>query len=197
MRYAYESGALNEHIADAFGIMVKQWTENTVAADSDWLIGERCLMPKVKGVALRNMKEPGTAYDDIKVLGVSRHLCRSVDQNPWANLLPQGKDPQPSHNSRYIRSDNTPKGDYGGVHKNSGIPNRAFALAAIEMGGYSWQKIGQIWWKTVTTKGKLPRECTFTQFADATVEFALDLYDECTARIVRKAWDTVGVVCQV
>jgi Zn-dependent metalloprotease len=44
--------------------MVKQMAENTTAAKADWLIGEGCLLPGVKGVALRNMKAPGTAYND-------------------------------------------------------------------------------------------------------------------------------------
>jgi Zn-dependent metalloprotease len=44
--------------------MVKQMLENTTAEGSDWLIGEGCLFPGIRGVALRNMKEPGTAYND-------------------------------------------------------------------------------------------------------------------------------------
>ena len=44
--------------------MVKQMAENETAEKADWLIGEGCLMPKIKGVALRNMKNPGTAYND-------------------------------------------------------------------------------------------------------------------------------------
>lgn len=62
--YQGQSGALNEHISDVFGIMVKQMAENETAANADWLIGEGCLLPGVKGVALRNMKAPGTAYND-------------------------------------------------------------------------------------------------------------------------------------
>jgi Zn-dependent metalloprotease len=58
---------LNEHLADVFGTLVTLWSENKTSAQSDWLIGEGCLMPGVKGVALRNMKFPGTAYDDPKV----------------------------------------------------------------------------------------------------------------------------------
>ena len=34
--------------------------------------------------------------------------------------------------------------DNGGVHINSGIPNRAFYLAAVESGGYAWEKAGKI-----------------------------------------------------
>ena len=44
--------------------MIKQKFEDETADKADWLIGEGCLLPGVKGVALRNMKEPGTAYND-------------------------------------------------------------------------------------------------------------------------------------
>ena len=67
LKYEGESGALNEHIADVFGMMVTLWAEKKPTAAADWLIGESCLRPDVKGVALRNMKFPGTAYDDAKV----------------------------------------------------------------------------------------------------------------------------------
>lgn len=59
-----QSGALNEHLSDAFGIMIKQRAENVKTENDDWLIGEGVLLPGVKGVALRSMKAPGTAYDD-------------------------------------------------------------------------------------------------------------------------------------
>ncbi|KAJ5900049.1 hypothetical protein N7495_004793, partial [Penicillium taxi] len=40
--YEFQSGALNESLADAFGIMVKQWGQDTpqTAKQSDWLIRE-------------------------------------------------------------------------------------------------------------------------------------------------------------
>lgn len=62
--YFGQSGALNEHISDVFGIIVKQVVEKEDAASADWLVGEGCIAPGVKGVALRSMKAPGTAYDD-------------------------------------------------------------------------------------------------------------------------------------
>ena len=62
--YQGEAGALNEHLSDVFGIMVKQKVEDETADKADWLIGEGILLPGVKGVALRNMKDPGTAYND-------------------------------------------------------------------------------------------------------------------------------------
>ena len=70
------------------------------------------------------MKAPGTAYND-PVLG---------------------KDPQPGHMKDYV----TTIEDNGGVHINSGIPNRAFYVTALEIGGFAWEKAGFIWYKTLT-----------------------------------------------
>ncbi|KAK4224026.1 hypothetical protein QBC38DRAFT_486395 [Podospora fimiseda] len=167
LEYQGQPGALNEHISDVFGIMVKQMVENETAEAADWLIGEGCLLPDVKGVALRNMKEPGTAYNDPRF----------------------GKDPQPAHMEGYKKV----KQDNGGVHLYSGIPNRAFYLASVAFGGYSWEKAGQIWWKTMNS-GRVPPRCTFVQFADVTTEVAEEEFGEEAAKIVRKAWNDVGVV---
>lgn len=164
--YLEQSGALNEHIADVFGIMIKQLHENEKASEADWLIGEGCLLPGVKGVALRNMKEPGTAYNDPRF----------------------GKDPQPDNFSAYKKIDR----DNGGVHIYSGIPNRAFYLASVAFGGYSWEKAGRIWWKAMNS-GKIPSRCTFIQFADVTTEVAEEEFGAEAAKIVRKAWTDVGV----
>jgi len=109
--YTDQSGALNEHVSDVFGIMVKQRVQNETAENADWLIGEECLMPGVKGVALRSMKAPGTAYDDPRF----------------------GKDPQPDNFKQYKATWD----DNGGVHLYSGIPNKAFYLASVAFGGYS------------------------------------------------------------
>ena len=40
--------------------------------------------------------------------------------------------------------------DNGGVHLNSGIPNRAFHLAAIALGGNAWEGAGRIWYAALT-----------------------------------------------
>lgn len=82
--------------------------------------------------------------------------------------------------------------DNGGVHIYSGIPNKAFYLVAKAFGGYSWEKAGQIWWKTMRS-GKVPESSTFLQFADATVDVAKKEFGEDVAKTVRKAWDDVGV----
>lgn len=66
--YFGQSGALNESVSDVFGALIKQYTLGQTAEEADWLIGAGLLAPRVTGVALRSMKEPGTAYDD-DVLG--------------------------------------------------------------------------------------------------------------------------------
>ncbi|KAL6857291.1 Metalloprotease [Trichoderma novae-zelandiae] len=166
LEYSDQPGALNEHISDVFGIMVKQQVENETAEKADWLIGEDCLLPEVKGVALRSMKEPGKAYDDDRL----------------------GKDPQVDNFAQW----EVIAEDSGGVHIFSGIPNKAFSLSAIAFGGYSWEMAGKIWWRAMNC-GKVPTRCTFQQFANVTVECAEELFDVEAAKIVREAWNKVGV----
>src|SRR5574340_1267661 len=62
--YLGQAGALNESISDVFGSLVKQYKRGETAAEADWLIGEGLFTRRVKGVALRSMKAPGTAFDD-------------------------------------------------------------------------------------------------------------------------------------
>ena len=56
--YMCQPGALNEHLSDAFGVMIKQRVLNQTAAEADWLIGAGLLAPGVNGVALRSMSRP-------------------------------------------------------------------------------------------------------------------------------------------
>lgn len=106
----------------------------------------------------------------------------------YANNVLQGKDPQVDN----MKDFKDTYDDNGGVHIFSGIPNKAFYLASVAFGGYSWEKAGQIWWKTMNS-GKVPAKCSFIQFADATVDCAKQEFDAEAAKIVRKAWNDVGV----
>ena len=84
--------------------------------------------------------------------------------------------------------------DNGGVHINSGIPNRAFCLVATALGGNAWDAPGQIWYETLTGGGLAPN-ATFAAFAKATAASAKELFGaESPAHdAVRSAWDTVKV----
>lgn len=165
--YHGQTGALNEHLSDAFGMMVKQWLLGQNANESDWLIGAQLFGPAVNGVAVRSMAAPGTAYDDPVI----------------------GKDPQPSHMHDYVETTE----DNGGVHINSGIPNHAFYLLATSLGGNAWERAGQIWYDTLTG-GQLHAEVDFAGFAGATAATALHRYgDGEEHRAVLAAWKGVGV----
>jgi hypothetical protein len=61
--------------------------------------------------------------------------------------------------------------DNGGVHINSGIPNKAFHLVATALGGHAWERAGRIWYLTVTG-GTLRRTADFAAFAAATTQTA-------------------------
>lgn len=167
LQYSGQSGALNESMSDVFGSLVKQWANQQTAAQADWLIGQGLLAPGVNGVALRSMKDPGSAYDDPQL----------------------GKDPQPKNMRDYL---NTAE-DNGGVHINSGIPNYAFYLAATAIGGNAWEKAGKIWYETLTKR--LTSTADFQAAADGTVSAAGDLFGigspEQTAVI--NAWTNVGI----
>ncbi|GAB3579511.1 M4 family metallopeptidase [Calidifontibacter terrae] len=171
--YIGQSGALNESVSDVFGSMVKQRVLGQSAKEADWFIGEGLFTAKVNGKALRSMKAPGTAYDD-------PHL---------------GKDPQPDSMAGYQDLPHTDAGDNGGVHINSGIPNRAFYLAATGIGGNSWEGAGPIWFDTLT-QGALPKDSSFATFADATISAAGKRYGGGSSQedAVRAAWTTVGVL---
>jgi Zn-dependent metalloprotease len=113
------------------------------------------------------MRHPGTAYD-----------------NP---IL--GKDPQPAHySSRY-----TGTADNGGVHINSGIPNRAFYLAASELG--DTQVAARIWYHALHA---LVPTSTFAQASAQVADSARILVKagvvpKGATQIVRGAWRAVGV----
>ncbi len=167
LNYQGQSGALNESVSDVFGVLVKQRALGQDAGSADWLIGAELLAPGVKGVALRSMAAPGTAYDDPRL----------------------GTDPQPAHFDHYVDTTD----DNGGVHINSGIPNKAFHVLATTLGGPAWEVAGQIWFDTIT--GEIKADCDFTTFAGLTVAAASARFgaDGAEVAAVQAGWDAVGV----
>ncbi len=169
LAYEYQSGALNESFADVFGCLVKQHARGQDAAEADWLIGENVLIGGQ--YAMRSMKAPGTGYQNHPILG---------------------DDPQPATMDDY--QDLPIWDDRGGVHINSGIPNHAFYLAAVEIGGRAWEKAGRVWYRTLVEK--LPRNPTFVQAASATIQAARELFGSGSLeqQAIEKAWKTVKVL---
>lgn len=166
LAYEGQSGALNESVSDVFGSLAKQRLLGQGAAAADWLVGAGLFTAAVTGLALRSLKAPGTAYDD--------------------DVL--GKDPQPDHMDGYV----TTSEDNGGVHINSGIPNRAFYLAATALGGLAWERAGAIWFATLTGPDLTPT-VDFAGFAAATVSTAAKTFGPAEVEAVRAGWAAVGI----
>jgi Zn-dependent metalloprotease len=168
LTYEGQSGALNEHFADVFGVLVRQWKNGERAETADWLIGKEVLVPARTRRGVRDMERPGMAFTDDPYLG---------------------SDPQPAHMSKLYEGSS----DNGGVHVNSGIPNRAFVLAAKALGGHAWEAAGRIWYDTML---RVPRRCQFQECAEVSVEVAAALGAE-AAKAVRQAWAKVGLTTKV
>ena len=168
LTYEGQSGALNESVSDVFGALVEQFTAGETAEQASWLIGVGLFTDAVEGRALRSLKEPGSAYDD--------------------DVL--GKDPQPAHMDGYVVTTE----DNGGVHLNSGIPNRAFYLSAAALGGHAWERAGRVWYDTVTGDGLTPT-ADFATFAEATLKAATSRYGDRSEehQAVRDGWLGVGI----
>lgn len=94
--------------------------------------------------------------------------------------------PQASNYSQYI-----PGGD---PHYNSGIPNLAFYLAATAVSGYTWEKVGLVWYRTLCSP-VVGRKCTFATFANETLGNARQLFPNAKnlPGILKQAWVQVGI----
>jgi Zn-dependent metalloprotease len=173
LEYSNDTGAMNEHFADVFGILAEQFIKKQDVNQSNWLIGEGIWADNINGKALRSMSNPGTAYDDSLV----------------------GKDIQPDHMDKYLRLPNTPDGDWGGVHINSGIPNCAFYKASKYIGGNAWETTGLVWYAALKSLPGKPFRTTFQDLANVTTEIASRLFDGEPQKqeALFKAWTEVGL----
>lgn len=169
LAYRGQSGALNESIADVFGALAEQHHLGQTVDEASWLIGEGIFTDAVEGDALRSLAAPGTAYDD--------------------DVL--GRDPQPAHMRDFVVT----RDDNGGVHINSGIPNHAFYLTAMALGGNAWDRAGLIWYRALTS-GTLSPTADFATFANTTLAAAVAEYGEESEEVaaVRSGWAGVGVI---
>lgn len=165
-KYSGQSGALHEHFSDVFGSAITQHVANQTADNADWLIGNEIMGPELYGESIRSMSEPGTAYDN--------------------SLL--GKDTQPGHMKDYYSG----TADNYGVHINSGIPNKAFYLASMELGT---DRTAMIWYQALQ---KLWPNANFNDAVKIIVETTRsmvkdDLIHQGATQKVRTAFRDVGL----
>ncbi len=131
----------------------------------DWTIGEDITLPPRD--FLRDMANPANA---------------------------NGLSIQPTKLSEYQNLPNTEAGDWGGVHINSGIPNRAAYLLAEGPGtGIGRDKTEVIYYRALTTY--LQASSQFIDAREALIQSAEDLYGASSAEVqaVKDAWDAVEV----
>lgn len=122
LEYHDEPGAENEFFADMYGKCLRDFSQNVTVDKSDFKIGDQVIYDQYgRHAALRNMKDPGTAY------GPNHPIF--------------GDDLQPKHMAHFVHT----KDDNGGVHYNSGILNWIFTNYALNIGGFSYEKPLQIW----------------------------------------------------
>jgi Zn-dependent metalloprotease len=85
--YSDQAGALNESISDVYGSLVKQYSKGKQAAqDADWLIGEGIWADASHGVALRSMKDPGSAFEGDQQPGHMRDYVNTIDDNGGVHI---------------------------------------------------------------------------------------------------------------
>nr|WP_308216587.1 M4 family metallopeptidase [Pseudalkalibacillus decolorationis] len=97
---------------------------------------------------------------------------------------------QPAHMDDYRNLPNTREGDWGGVHTNSGIPNKAFYYIASDIG---LDKSGNIYYRALTTY--LTSQSDFNDARDALLQSATDLYGASSAeyQAVADGYAAVGI----
>lgn len=159
LEYKFQSGALNESLADVFGIMVDR---------DDWLLGEDVVNSDVfPSGALRNMEDPHNGG-------------RGRDDHYW----------QPSHMNEFVQLNLDQ--DNGGVHVNSGIPNRAAVLVAKAIGLEKTEKI----YYRVMDAHYLNATSQFIDMRLGAIRAAADLHGESSTEVaaVKSAFDAVGIV---
>jgi Zn-dependent metalloprotease len=164
LEYRNQSGALNEHFADVFGVLIRQRKNGETALKANWVIGAEVLVAAPTRRGIRDMENPGTAF---------------------VNDPDLGTDPQPSH----MRDLFTGPRDRGGVHINSGIPNRVFVLAAKTLKGNAWDVAGRIWYDTML---QLTTKSQFVDCAKLSVQIAAT-HGAAAKKAVKDAWKKVGI----
>jgi Zn-dependent metalloprotease len=159
--YEAQSGALNESYADVFGVLI---------SGTDWEVGRDVVKsPPYPLPYLRSLKDPNAegSYD------------------PNDPLTGVG---QPATVDEYANLPISRRFDNGGVHINSGIPNRAAYLVAQALGK---DKMQQVYYRTMTQY--LSPESDFLDAANATARAATDLYGANEANAVRTAFGQIGI----
>lgn len=120
--------------------------------------------------------------------------------NVAGDALRSMEDPTLSGDPDHYSKRYTGTGDYGGVHINSGISNKAAFLLAnggthygVTVAGIGNDKAGDIYFRTLTQY--LTPNSNYSHFRVSTIQAATDLYGASSAEVasVKAAFSAVGV----
>jgi Zn-dependent metalloprotease len=175
--YANESGALNESFSDIFGTAIEYDTDSSILGPifrPDYQHGEDAYTPGTDGDASRDLEDPTK--------------CGQPDHYSKLSRLAPGEDPGQGN-------------DYGWVHTNSGIQNKAFYLLAeggihpvsgVQVEGIGLPAAAKVFFRALTLK--LFPTATFADARAATVSAAAEIYGLGSQQHVstERAWDAVG-----
>lgn len=162
LNYSNQSGALNESMSDVLGVLCETYDKYNVKGGGTWSFNS------ADWVVGDEVYTPGTSGDALRSLA-----------NPKLYS-------QPDNMSGYVNTTS----DNGGVHTNSGIPNKAAYLIASTIGN---EKTSRIYYRGLTTY--MTSTTDFLGARNALVKAATDLYGASSAEVtaVNNAFDTVGV----
>ena len=167
LNYENQSGALNESMSDIMGVLVQTYDKYNVTGGGAWTFNS------ADWVVGDQIYTPNTAGDALRSLA-----------NPTLYN-------QPAHMNNYQNLPNTEAGDWGGVHTNSGIPNKAGYLVAQAIG---CEKTARIYYRALTSY--MTPTTDFLAARNYLVQSATDLYGASSAEVtgVKNAFDSVGIV---
>ncbi len=132
----------------------------------DWQMGEDITNTSyISTGALRSLSDPNNGGSSLSTPG-------------W----------QPKTMSEYQNLPNTPQGDNGGVHINSGITNYAYYLFATDIGK---DKAELIYYRALDAY--LVKSSQFVDLRNAVVQAANDLYGSTEVNAANAAFDAVGI----
>ncbi len=160
--YEDQPGALNESISDVFGVLIETYDKYNVKNGGTWKF------------------DPAdwVVGDKIYTPKISGDALRSL-ANPTLY-------DQPDNMSDYVNTSS----DYGGVHTNSGIPNKAAYLVAKSIGN---EKTAKIYYRALTEY--MYPTTDFSGARNALLQASTDLYGSNSNEVnaIDSAFSTVGI----
>lgn len=167
LEYRNESGSLNESISDVFGVLISTYEKYNVANGGKWIFNP----------------QDWVIGDDVYTPNIPGDALRSLAQPSLYG--------QPEHMKDYKYLSDTPAGDYGGVHINSGIVNKAAFLIASNVG---MEKTARIYYRALNYY--MNPYTDFKEARYALIQAATDLYGAASEEVnnVALAFDSVGIV---